>query len=534
MLGGLAIFLYGLKSLSGGLQEAAGKKVNKILEILTSIPVVGMLVGAGITIAVQSSTLTTVMVVSFVNSAILNLKQAAAVIMGANIGTTFTGHLVAFNVTGMWIYFVFVGFLVFFVAKQKNIKTIGQILFAFGLLLLGLMLMSDAMRPLRTHEAFQNMIILFSNNRFLAMLVGVLFTAVVQSSTAVTGVVILMTMPDPETAESLINIEAALALIIGANIGTCFTAVLASLSGTLAAKRAALIHVILNTFGAVVFLIFMPQFQWAVLAISPEYDVARQAANAHTIFSAVIVIVFLPLINQLVALVVRMIPEGKTAEETSKKGIRYLDWKLVNSSPAVALNLASQEFLYMASLAGKNITLAVDGLLTGKKKKAKKTKNKEKRIDHIGEEILRYLAAISHVSLGRDMSLKHAGLIHAINDIENIGNHARNIAKNSKKIIETGLTFPEEAMDEINDIAKPIKAIFEKAVQAIESHDPYVKSEIKALKAQIDEMEKEMRLAHITRMVEGGISAEDGIIFLEILSDLGQIGNHGVNISQLQ
>ena len=527
MLGGLALFLFALQLLSSGLQEVAGKKANRILEILTSIPVIGMLVGAVITIVVQSSTLTTVMVVSFVNAAILNLKQAAAIIMGANIGTTLTGHLVAFNIASIWIYCAFVGFIIYFFAKSKNIKTIGQILFAFALLLLGLSLMSDAMRPLRTHEGFQNLITMVADNRFLGMLVGLVFTAIVQSSTAVTGVIILMTMED------VISIQAALALIVGANVGTCFTAVLASISGTTAAKRAATVHVIINLFGALVFLLFMPQFQWAVEFITPSGYVPRMAANAHTIFSIVIVVVFLPLINQLVKFVTFIIPERKAPEkEETQKITRYLDWKMANT-PAIAINLAQQELLYMADLAGQNIRLSIEGLLDKKRKKLKQMKRQEKLVDWLEKEIVRYLAAVSQVSLGKDMSIRHAGLLHAANDIERISDHARNISRSAKKIIDDDLNFPREALREIESMYSPLIALYETAVQSVRENDPAFAPKIKRLKSQVDSMERKMRIAHIKRMVEGEMNAADGIIFLEILSNLERIADHSVNISHL-
>jgi len=551
MLGGLALFLYGLKSLSTGLQEVAGKKLNRVLEILTSVPVIGMLVGAVITIIVQSSTLTTVMVVSFVNSAILNLKQAAAVIMGANIGTTFTGHLIAFSITDFWIYFAALGFVVLFFAKVKNIKIVGQILFAFAMLLLGLALMSDAMRPLRTDPAFQNLIVQFGENRFLGVLAGLVFTAIVQSSTAVTGVIILMTL------EGLIELRAALALIVGANIGTCFTAVLASIGGTTTAKRAAAVHVILNVFGAVIVLIFMGTFENAVLFISPSYVpayetactcvegytrsyclyaqerhrvVARQAANAHTIFSAIIVFVFLPLITPFVKFVEKIIPERKTAGASSDT--RFLDWKLTNS-PMVAINLAQKELLNMADWAGQNIRLSIEGLLERDKQKLKLLKQQEKLVDRLEKEIVRYLATVSQMPLGRGMSIRHAGLLHAANDIERISDHARNIARSAKHLIDNDLSFPEDALEEINDMFKPLVEIYDNAVRSVRKNSPIIAMQVKELKMQIDANEKNMRAKHMTRMETGNITAADGIIYLEILSNLERIGDHSVNISHL-
>lgn len=519
----MAIFLYGLKSLSNGLQEAAGKKLNKVLEILTSVPVIGMLVGALVTIIVNSSTLTTVMAVSFVNSAILNLKQAAAVIMGANIGTTFTGHLIAFRITDFWVYFAALGFLVLFFAKVKGVKIVGQIVFAFAMLLLGLALMSDAMRPLRTDPAFADIIVRFGENRFLGMLVGLVFTAIVQSSTAVTGVIILMTM------DGLIDLRAALALIVGANVGTCFTAILASIGGTTTAKRAAAVHVILNVFGAVIFLIFMAPFEQAVLAISPYNDVARQAANAHTIFSAVIVVVFLPIIGPFVKLVERIVPERNSAKT---KETKYLNWQLVHS-PAVAINLAQQELLHMAGIAGRNIRLAIDGLLQRDTAMLKELKQQEKLVDRLEKEIVRYLATISQMPLGKSMSIRHAGLLHAANDIERISDHARNIGRSAKQLVDSERSLPADALSEIENMYKPLTEIYDTAVKSVRTNNRNLGMQVKDLKSRIDENERAMRTQHMTRMVDGDINAEDGIVFQEILANLERIGDHSVNISHL-
>jgi len=525
MVGGLAIFLYGLRSLSNGLQEAAGKKLNRVLEILTSVPVIGMLVGALVTIIVNSSTLTTVMAVSFVNSAILNLKQAAAVIMGANIGTTFTGHLIAFRITDFWVYFAALGFLVLFFAKVKGVRIVGQVVFAFAMLLLGLALMSDAMSPLRADPAFQELIVRFGENRFLGMLVGLVFTAIVQSSTAITGIIILM------TADGLIDLRVALALIIGANIGTCFTAILASIGGTTAAKRAAAVHVILNVFGAVIFLIFMTPFEQAVLAISPYNDVARQTANAHTIFSAVIVVVFLPIISPFVKLVEKIVPERNSAKSSSKE-TRYLNWKLANS-PAVAINLAQQELLHMADIAGRNIRLAIDGLLQRDTAMLKELKQQEKLVDRLEKEIVRYLATISQMPLGKGMSIRHAGLLHAANDIERISDHARSIGRSAKQLIDGERSLPDDALREIENMYSPLTEIYDTAVKSVRTNNRKLGIQVKELKSRIDENERVMRTQHMTRMVDGDINAEDGIVFQEILANLERIGDHSVNISHL-
>jgi len=529
MLGGLALFLFGMHSLGNGLQEMAGKKAHRVLEILTSVPIVGMLVGTGVTIVVQSSTLVTVMVVSLVNSTMLNLKQAASVIMGANIGTTLTAQLVAFRITDIWVYCAVGGFIIYFFGKRKDrLRSIGWVIFSFSMLLLGLSLMTDAMRPLRGMPEFQNLILVFGDNRILAMIVGLVFTALVQSSTAVTGVIVAMAMED------LIPLEAALPLIIGTNVGTCFTAVLASIGSSTSAKRAAAIHVVFNTVGAFIFLIFLPQFEWAVLLISPADDIPRQAANAHTMFSIITTIMFLPFIGLLVKFVTIIIPERKKAEEDTEESVTmFLDWKMVNHH-TVAINYAQQELLRMAELAGQNVTLAVEGFIAKKRKKLKQLKRQEKIVDAIEKEIVSYLAAVSKTGgMGQHMSIRHAGLLHAANDIERISDHAQNIARLAKQVIDDKIELPHQVFEEIEDIYKPITEIFETAVKSVRENDASLVPRIKELETLIDSKEKEMRAAHIKRIVSGEISAEGGIIFLDILSNFERIGDHSTNISHL-
>jgi len=384
LLGGLVVFIYALQIMSSGLQELGGKKANKILEALTTVPIKGMLFGAAITAILQSSTLVTVMVVSLVNTAMLNLKQAASVIMGANVGTTLTALLVAFtnvdgfSITSFWVVFAVIGFGIYFIVKNRpNLKTTGLVIFAFAMLLLGLALMSDAMRPLRHDLAFQEFMRALSYNRFLGMLAGAAFTAIVQSSTATTTVVVSM------AAGEIISLQAALPLILGANVGTCLTAVLASIGGSVSAKRAAAVHVLFNMIGALIFLIFISPFEWLVLALSPYNNVALQAAMAHLLFSVIATVLFLPFVSQLVRLVTLIVP-GK--DTTPSKDTLFLDWKIVDR-PAVAIGMAYRELLRMGELAGENIRLAIEGFLSKEKKKLKLMKKQEKLVDKLEKKL---------------------------------------------------------------------------------------------------------------------------------------------------
>ena len=530
MFGGLAIFVYALQTMSAGLQELGGKKANKIMESLTSMPFKGMLFGAGVTAILQSSTLVTVMVVSLVNTTMLTLKQAASVIMGANVGTTLTAQLVAFtnlesfSITNFWVYFAAVGITIYFVVKKRSgLKTSGLVLFSFAMLLLGLALMSDAMRPLRDNAAFMQFMVVLSNNRLLGLLAGAVFTAIVQSSTAATTVVISMTVG------GLIQLDAALPLILGANVGTCLTAVLASIGGTVSAKRAAAVHVLFNLVGALVFLVFIGPFETIVLAISPYYDVPRQAANAHLLFSVIATMLFMPFINQLVTLVTKIVPGSDRAPS---KDTVFLEWRVVNNPP-VAITLAQQELLRMGELAGENIRLSIEGFLTKNKKKIKLMKKQEKLVDRLEKEIVRYLVRMAQERMGAHISVRHAGLLHAANDIERVSDHARNISRLAERAIENELSFTGEDLERIEAMYNLVVKIYNTAVQAVRENTKQYAANVKALATQIDSKGDEIRAANIQHMAEGECSSESGMIVADIVANLERVSDHSKNISHL-
>jgi len=523
LFGGLALFIFGIKSMSEGLQKMAGKKTHAVMGALTSVPVVGVIVGALITIMTQSSTLVTVMVVGFVNTSMLNLKQAISVIMGANIGTTFTAQLVAFRITDAWVFLAAFGFTFYFFSKHKIVKNSGFVAFSLGMLLLGMSLMSQAMVPLRHDPAFQQLMLTFSDNRILAMIVGALFTALVQSSTAATGVIVAMTMED------LIPFQAALPLVLGTNIGTTVTALLASIGGSLSARRAAMAHVLFNVIGVVIFLIFLNQYENLILAISPIDDIPRQVANAHTLFSVINVILFLPFINQFAKLLTRLIP-GEDVRST--QGAVYLDWRMVDV-PNVAINLAQKEILRMAEIAGENIKLAMEGLLERDSKKLTAMKAQENIVDGLEKEIMHYLARVSQSGMGADMSIRHAGLLHASNDIERVSDHADNVADLALSAIEDDVSFSEEAIDELKAMYDLVIKIYDTAIKSVKDNNIALVPLVKKLESQIDNMEEDLRESHINRLKQGRCSAAAGVIFLDIIINFERIGDHANNISHV-
>lgn len=523
LLGGLAVFVFGLKAMSEGLQNMAGKKTHAVMSALTSVPVIGVLVGALITIVTQSSTLVTVMVVSFVNTSLLNLKQAISVIMGANIGTTLTAQLVAFRITDAWPFLAAVGFSAYFFAKGKMIKNSGYVTFALGMLLLGMMLMSNAMVPLRHDPVFARLMLTLSDNRVLAVLAGAVFTALIQSSTAATGVIVAMTMQD------LIPFQAALPLVLGTNIGTTVTAVFASIGGTLSSKRAAMAHVLFNAFGVVLFLIFLTQYKSLILAISPYNDVPRQVANAHTLFSIINAIIFLPFVNQFAKLLMRIIP-GEDAP--ALQGAVYLEARMI-STPNVAINLAQKELLRMADLAGQNARLAVEGFLERDEKKLAQVKTQEDIVDGLEKELMHYLALVAQYPMSDELSVRHSGLLHAANDIERVSDHADNIVDLVQIAIEDDVSFSEEAIEEIKDMYKLVVEVYDTAIQSVKNNDAVLAAKVAEIEAQIDAKEEELRASHIRRLREGRCSASAGVIFLDIIINFERIGDHSNNISHV-
>ena len=521
MLGGLAIFIFGLQAMSNGLQKVAGKKANKIMGTLTAIPVVGVILGVVITIVAQTSSLVTVMTVAFVNAGMMNLKQAIAIIMGANVGTTLTAQIIAFRITDYWPLLAVVGFGLYLIMRQKKIKDFGYILFAVGALFLGMALMGDAMRPLRGHEGFQSLMLTFSNYRLLALLAGALFTALVQSSTAATGVIVAMAL------EGLIPFGAAIPLILGTNIGTCITAILASIGTNLTARRTAVAHVLFNTIGAMVFLLFLTPFEHLILQISPAGDVARQAANAHLLFNLISTGVGLMLITPFTFLVTKLVP-GK--ETKAPEGAVHLDWHMVNT-PSIALGLAQQELVRMAEIAQENVALVMDGLFTKNTKNFEKMEKQEQIVDRLEKSIYEYLARVSQADMSTEMALRHTALLHAANDVERVSDHAENIAELAQVAIDEDTSFSEEGVAELKELATLADNILTLATQSVRDDDAKIVPAVKELEAQIDALEETARKGHIERLKSRKCTVDSGVIFLDIVSNLERIGDHANNIS---
>ncbi|MDD2497669.1 MAG: Na/Pi cotransporter family protein [Desulfitobacteriaceae bacterium] len=524
LFGGLAIFIFGMHFMGEGLQKAAGDRMQKILEALTSVPVIGVLVGALVTAIIQSSSATTVMTVGFVNAGLMNLKQAISVIMGANIGTTMTAQLIAFKLSNFYLPIIALGFGFYFFAKRKNFKYIGQVVFSFGLLLMGLEIMGDSMRPLREYQGFRDVIASFGQYKILGVITGLVMTTLIQSSSATIGILMAM------STQGLIPLEVALPVLLGDNIGTCVTAVLASIGAKLSAKRAAVAHVFFNVTGTLIFVIFMPLFIKLILTISPPDDIARQIANAHTSFNLINTMIFLPLITIFSNFITKVVP-GK--EKIIKKGPVYLDQRVL-SSPSIAISVANLEIIRMGELAADNLDNAMRAFVNRDTKLLQDVLEIEDVIDQLEEDITEYLAKISqHRGLTESSSSLHTGLLHAVNDIERVGDHAHNIAHLAEISIEENIPYSEYALNELKIMHKLVIDTFKAAVQGLRDNDITLAEKVLENEMKIDEMEKSLRRSHILRLNEGYCIPHSGVIFLDIISNLERVGDHSTNIASV-
>ncbi|MEL7564298.1 MAG: Na/Pi cotransporter family protein [Dehalobacterium sp.] len=523
LLGGLSLFLYGMFSMGEGLQKTAGDRMKRILEVLTGIPIVGVLMGTLVTAIIQSSSATTVMVVGFVNAGLMTLKQAISVIMGSNIGTTMTAQLIAFKLGDYFLPIIAIGFFVNFLAKKKSIKHIGQVIFGFGVLLLGLYLMGDAMKPLREYAGFQDFMVNFGTYKILGVAVGIAMTVLIQSSSATIGILIAL------ATQGLIPLEAALPILLGDNIGTCITAVLSSIGTNLTARRAAAGHVLFNVFGTIIFLIFMPYFQTFVLSISPEGDIARQIANAHTSFNLLNTLLFLPFISFLVKAVTKILP-GE--EKIVKKGPIYLDQRMLNT-PTIAMSLANKEIIRMGELALENLNNAHLSFINKDEKLLKEVFEIEDVIDDLESKITEYLAQISQKGLTIENSVLHTGLLHAVNDIERVGDHANNIAELAEASILDNINFTPFAIKELNEMQGLVSETFKIAIKSLEENNLVMAKQVIENENRIDEMEKSLRRSHIGRLNEGQCIVHAGVIFLDMISNLERVGDHSHNIASV-
>ena len=520
IFGGLGLFIFGMFVMGEGLQKLAGDKIKTILGKLTNKSIMGLGVGAGITSIIQSSSATTVLIVGFVNAGLMTLTQAAGVIIGANIGTTITGQLIAFKLTKYALPILGIGSFIYFFCKRKKIKDIGETIFGFGALFLGLSIMSGVVKPLGDSIFVQNLFITFSQNPLLGILIGMLITALVQSSSVTIGLVITLGL------SNLITLDAAIPLILGDNIGTCITAGLASIKTNLSAKRAAVVHIMFNVLGAGIALLLLPLYLKIVLFSSA--DIARQIANTHTLFNVVNAFIFLPFIPLLVILVKKIVP-GKDIEIIS--GPKYIEKNLLKT-PSIAFSATLKEIKRMAKISKEMIDDAMKGFYENKREPLTKIIPKEHAVDDLQLAISNYLVELTQGELSKEQSEKIPALLHSVNDIERIGDHAENFAELAERKIDEKIILSEQAMKEINKMHKKIDKMLEITIDALENRSKEKAKNIFKLEQEINDLTLKFRDNHVKRLEKGKCGLIAGIVFMDMLMNFEKVGDHLNNIGQ--
>ena len=530
LLGGLALFLYGMQMMSSGLEAAAGSKMKLILERLTANRFLGVLVGAGITAVIQSSSATTVMVVGFVNSGMMTLNQAVWIIMGANIGTTITGQLIALDVGALAPLFAFIGVAMVVFVKMPRAHHIGQIMAGLGVLFIGMEMMSSSMMPLRDSQAFVDLMTRFSNP-LLGIAVGALFTALIQSSSASVGILQAL------ATSGAISFSSSVFILFGQNIGTCITAVLASIGTSRSAKRATIIHLMFNIIGTVLFTILCILFPLADLVASFTPDApAAQIANMHTIFNIVTTLLLLPLGNQLASLAVRILPE-QPEENRDEMHLEYLTPVQVSSkdgnlgASAIHIGQLQQELDRMLDMAQDNIETSFDAVLSRNSSLLTKAEKMESYLDFLNKEISKYISRLITYETNEQGSSIVSSYFTITGNIERIGDHAINICGYSKLLEERHIQFSAQAQEEICQM----RDICLEALNALHQREAgglLWLTDVSALEQRIDDMTDLFRKDQLERMKAGTCSDEACILYSELLTDFERIGDHVLNIAQ--
>lgn len=524
-IGGLGIFLLGIKSMGDGLQKSAGDRLRDILDKFTSNPILGVLAGIIVTVLIQSSSGTTVLTVGLVNAGFMTLRQAIGVIMGANIGTTVTAFIIGIDIGKYALPILAVGALILFFFKHQKVTAVGQTIFGFGALFLGLELMSSGMSPLRSLEAFQELTVNMSTSPVLGVVIGTVFTMIVQSSSATIGIL------QGLFSQGAISLEAALPVLFGDNIGTTITAIIASIGVSITARRAALTHVIFNLIGTIVFLLFLGVFtQWvsflqAQLNLNPEMTIAF----AHGSYNIMNTLIQLPFIGFLAWLVTKIVPGEDVVIEYKPK---HLDPIFIQQSSSLALDQAKAEVIRMGGYAVKGLEETNSYLMTHQQKHSEMVMQIEGAINNLDQKITDYLVDISSGSLSEAESAKHTALMDSVRDIERIGDHFENVVELIDYKMTNKVNLTEEAMEDLNNMFDLTILTVKEAIEALEDVDREKAMAVVQKEDEIDKMERLYRKRHIIRLNEGVCTGSAGIVFVDIISNLERIGDHASNIAE--
>lgn len=529
MAGGLGLFLFGIRTMGDGLENAAGAKLKRMLEVLTGNRFLAVLVGFVVTAIIQSSTATTVMVVGFVNAGMMTLAQAVGVIMGANIGTTVTSLLIALNFSSVAAASVLVGVILMLASKKTLVKNLGSIFTGFGLLFLGIDLMSDSMAPLRESAGFMNFIVAVSDSPLrplFGILLGIVMTAVLQSSSVSVGVLQTLAM------QGLVPLKFSVFVLFGQNIGTCLTALFSTVGAKKNSKRAAVIHLLFNLLGTGMFILIAlltPYIEWIEKISS---DPMAQIAISHIVFNVVSTVVLFPFAKLLVKLSCLIVP-GKDDSE-SEMHCRFIDDRLLNTPPFAVMQVG-KEVARMAKLARDNFETSAYALINRSDKDLDKVMEKEEVINYLNHHITSYLVKLNALDITDSDSDYIARVFHAINDIERVGDHATNLAEAAERNIGDGLTFSDAARDELNQLCGSVITLLDRSIEAFDRQslgDGEAK-ELSDLEEHIDDLTLTCQDAHIFRLNRNECNTEAGMLYLNTITDFERVGDHAINIAFL-
>ncbi|HUW18286.1 MAG TPA: Na/Pi cotransporter family protein [Sedimentisphaerales bacterium] len=539
VVGGLGLFLFGMAVLSGGLKRVAGQRLRKILSALTKHRVVAVVLGALTTCLVQSSSATTVIVIGLVNASLLTLKQALCVVFGANIGTTITAWMISglavFKITSYALPAIAVGFLLQTLGKSQKIRNIGEIILGFGVLFVGIGFMKDAFGPLKDSARAQEILIFMGRKPLLALLAGTVTTMLLQSSSATIALLQMLAFNGAfGSADWHIVLRVVIPFILGDNIGTTITAQIAAAGASAAARRTAWGHTLFNVIGTMYMwpLIVSGWFADAVEWITPfrlsQQTIMVHIAAGHTMFNVFNALVFLPLVGWLEVLVVKIVP-ARAADAISEPVV--LEEHLLNT-PEIAIDQARREILRMAGAARKAVNQAIEGLDEDDRKKLQMVQETEDVVDNFQYEITSYLAELATKELSNELSIELPVLLHTVNDLERVGDHAVNIAEIAERKIEHKLSFSDSAKAEGAQLKSEVNQMFDHVSASLENNDTEAAKSALVNEGNLNRMQMDFRRSHVQRMTEGDCSPEAGLIFIDLVDNMEKIGDHLTNIAQ--
>ncbi len=523
VIGGLGLFLYGMQLMGGSLQKVAGRKLEKIIGLLTTNRFTGVIVGAFVTAVMQSSSATTVMVVGFVNAGIMQLTQAVGVIMGANIGTTITGQIVSLSIDDIAPIAVGVGVFVWLMSKDDRIKNIAEIMIGLGILFIGMGMLKGALKPLREMAYFKTLITTLSHNALLGVLVGFMLTFIVQSSSASISILIAL------ASAGALPLSAALPILYGDNIGTCTTALLSSIGASRNAKRAAIIHLTFNLIGTLLFVLFLTgPITYIVTQMTPGV-VQRQIANAHTIFNFANVIIQFPFAFILVKVAMWVYPQS--ADEQDEKLTKYIDDRLLEL-PVMAIKSTRDEVIAMGELSYDSMRYAMDGFFENDRAKVKRTFVLEKSVNKYEHLLTDYMIKLSNREISDSNRSYIDGLFKCVNDIERVGDHAENLAEIAEIAADNRVNMSDKSIEMLQLMYDKTKRTLELAIKVINEPSLVDIDTVIQLENDMDDLQDSARQAHLSRLHRNECTTEAGIYYLEMINNLERISDLSSNIAK--